>query len=93
MVIAILEINNYFYRQSTIQLFMSALFEKRGVNAGRRLLILQLLSQGKHVKDIATCLQLNDRNVEAYIAKMKDDMGATNSCHLVAMALRQKIIE
>lgn len=54
--------------------------------------IVQMLSLGYTVKDIADEMGINVRTLEARLVRIKDKNGATNIPHLVANFLRSKNI-
>jgi len=54
--------------------------------------IVQMLSLGYTVKDIADDMGINVRTLEARLVRIKDKNGATNIPHLVANFLRSKKI-
>lgn len=63
------------------------------MNDQRAQLILELLSEGNKGEEIAKKLNLSRRTVEKYIEYLKQVHAARNSTHLVAIALRDKIIQ
>ncbi|WNO54643.1 response regulator transcription factor [Stakelama saccharophila] len=44
---------------------------------------------GRSSKEIALRLGIRPQTVEAYVARMRLKLGATNRCHLVALAVHQ----
>lgn len=55
--------------------------------------ILKGLSFGGNAKDIGTKLEISPRTVENHIAILKAVHQAKNTTHLVATAIRKKIIK
>lgn len=55
--------------------------------------IVQMLSNGYTVKEIAIATGMNIRTLEAKLVRVKDQNGAKNIHHLVANFLRKKKIK
>jgi DNA-binding NarL/FixJ family response regulator len=55
--------------------------------------ILIMLSNGKKVSEIGQSLELSPRTIEKQIELLKSTYGAKNVTHLIAIVLREKIIE
>jgi DNA-binding NarL/FixJ family response regulator len=55
--------------------------------------ILQLLAEGRSVKEIAATLGISARTVEFHKYRMKDTLGLANSAELVHFALKHGIVE
>lgn len=55
--------------------------------------IVQLLSDGKTVKEIASEMNVNSRAVEHRIVLMRSKYFAWTCSHLVAIFIRKKLIE
>lgn len=55
--------------------------------------ILEYLSRGLHVKEIATKMFYSVHTIDGRIVKMKETLDCISLCHLVAKAFRLKIIE
>jgi len=58
----------------------------------RKIKIIQKLSFGWTAETIAAYFSLSKRTIEKDIENIKSEYGAKNSAHLVAIALREKII-
>lgn len=55
--------------------------------------IVEMLSHGYTVKEIADYLVMNVRTVEARLTRIRDKVNAKNLHHLVAIYLRKKLIK
>lgn len=55
--------------------------------------VAKLLADGCTVPEIAKELTLNSRTLESKVANIKERYGARNIAHLVAIFLRNKLIE
>lgn len=55
--------------------------------------VLQLLAEGKPVKEIASILNVSSRTVEFHKYKMMEELGVKTSTELVRFALKHRLIE
>jgi DNA-binding NarL/FixJ family response regulator len=55
--------------------------------------VLQLISDGKSTKQIASTLHLSESTVKTHLRSMFDKLGATHRAHAVALALRYHLID
>lgn len=59
----------------------------------RQLEILQLTADGYTVQAICATLQISECTVVKHKQRIMDRLGADNSCHMVALALRRHLIQ
>lgn len=63
------------------------------IMSDKKISIIRLLSQGFKAQEIADQLKLSRRTVEKYLETLKELYEAKNQTHLVAICLREKIID
>ncbi len=63
-----------------------------GSLTGRQREVLQLLAEGKTMKEIATILHISPRTVESHKYEMMQILGVTTSAELVQHAIRLKLV-
>ena len=76
--------------------FMQTTAFRRGVDesklTSRQREILQLLAEGRAVKEIANILNISTKTVEFHKYRMMADHGIQNSAALVFFAIKQKVV-
>ncbi len=63
-----------------------------GKLTGRQREVLQLLAEGRTMKEIATILGISPRTVESHKYEMMEILGVTTSAELVQYAIREKLV-
>lgn len=56
-------------------------------------LMVKMLSEGKKPAEIGFLIELSPRTVETYLEKIRHFYGALTAAHLVAIFLKNKIID
>ena len=63
-----------------------------GILTGRQREVLQLLAEGKTMKEIAGILHISPRTVESHKYEMMQNLGVTTTAELVQHAIRLKLV-
>lgn len=58
-----------------------------------QLSIARLVAEGHTAKEIGVILNTSERNVDAAMVRLRKNLGAKNTVHVIVMLMRHKIIK